>query len=98
MRKRNRASKTIQSEEIKMDELMFNEAEIEQVQESVPNKEYTVKVTHPSLRMRRAPNLQAEIAGLITDQGYYKIIDEANGWGQLENGNWIMLSYTEITY
>lgn len=77
-----------------MDELMFNEFD----QEPSPKKEYTVKVTHPSLRMRRAPNLQAEVVGLIQDQGYYKIVDEANGWGQLENGNWIMLSYTEITY
>ena len=58
--------------------------------------EYNVKVTHPSLRIRRAPNTQAEILGLITDQGVYKIVDEVNGWGQLEDGNWIMLSYTQI--
>lgn len=59
-------------------------------------KTYKVKVTHPSLRMRRAPNTQAEVYDLITDQGVYKIIDEVNGWGKLENGCWIMLSYTEI--
>ena len=61
-----------------------------------PPKTYKVKVTHPSLRMRRAPNTQAEVYDLITDQGIYTIIDEVNGWGQLENGYWIMLSYTEI--
>ena len=61
-------------------------------------KNYKVKVTHPALRMRKAPNLQAEVAGLICDKGYYEIIDEVNGWGQLENGNWIMLSYTQVTY
>ena len=61
-------------------------------------KKYRVKVTHSSLRMRKAPNLQAEIAGYIQDEGYYDIVDEANGWGKLENGNWIMLSYTEIAY
>lgn len=59
-------------------------------------KTYKVKVTHPSLRMRRAPNTQAEVYDLITDQGIYEIVDEANGWGQLKNGYWIMLSYTEI--
>ena len=61
-----------------------------------PPKTYKVKVTHPSLRMRHAPNTQAEVYDLITDQGIYTIIDEVNGWGQLENGYWIMLSYTEI--
>ncbi len=60
-------------------------------------KIYKVKVTHPSLRMRKAPNLQAEVVGFIRDKGYYTIVDEANGWGQLENGNWIMLSYTQVT-
>ncbi len=59
-------------------------------------KTYKVKVTHPSLRMRRAPNTQAEVYDLITDQGIYEIVDEVNGWGKLENGCWIMLSYTEI--
>lgn len=57
---------------------------------------YKVKVTHPALRVRRAPNTQAEVIDLITDQGIYTITDEVNGWGQLENGYWIMLSYTQI--
>ena len=57
---------------------------------------YKVKVISPSLRMRYAPNTQAEVYGLITDQGIYTITDEVNGWGQLENGYWIMLSYTKI--
>lgn len=57
---------------------------------------YKVRVTHPSLRMRYAPNTQAEVYGLITDQGIYTITEEVNGWGLLENGYWIMLSYTEI--
>lgn len=59
-------------------------------------KTYFVKVTHPSLRRRRAPALSGEEVGLITDQGIYKIFDEVNGWGKLENGDWIMLSYTKV--
>ena len=57
---------------------------------------YKVKVTHPSLRMRYMPNTQSDVYDLITDQGIYEIVDEANGWGKLENGYWIMLSYTQI--
>lgn len=59
--------------------------------------EYKVKVMHPSLRIRRAPNTQAEVVGLITDQGIYTILDEANGWGMIGENKWIMLSYTQIT-
>ena len=59
---------------------------------------YKVHVTHPSLRRRGAPNLSAEVKGLIQDQGYYEIFDEANGWGKLEDGSWIMLTYTERVY
>lgn len=66
-------------------------------EEPVDNS-FIVKVTHPSLRIRRAPNASAEVVGRITDQGKYKIIDQVNGWGKLESGNWIMLSYTEIVH
>ena len=79
-------------------ELEEDDITISEPTEDKKKKIYTVKVTHPSLRRRAAPNLQAEILGLITDQGYYDIYDEANGWGQLEDGSWIMLVYTEISY
>lgn len=67
------------------------------VEEPVVNKSYNVKVMHPSLRIRRAPNTQAEVVGLITDQGIYTILDEVNGWGMIGENKWIMLSYTQIT-
>lgn len=72
--------------------------EIEIKEEIKPEKDflYKVKVMHPSLRMRRAPNTQAEVYDLIKDQGIYEIVDEVNGWGKLKNGCWIMLSYTQI--
>lgn len=62
------------------------------------NKEpagFWVRVTHPSLRKRRAPDTQAEVIGYITDFGRYKIINEKSGWGELLDGSWIMLRYTE---
>ena len=68
------------------------------IEEQKPKELYSVKVTHPSLRRRVAPSLSSEVAGFITDQGIYKIYDEVNGWGKLENGNWIMLSYTKVVY
>ena len=56
---------------------------------------YQVKITHPSLRQREAPTKEAKVLGLITDQGVYNIIDEQNGWGQLEDNSWVMLTFTE---
>jgi hypothetical protein len=66
------------------------------IEEPAVNNTYKVKVTHPSLRIRRAPNLQAEVVDTIRDQGYYTILDEVNGWGKIGDDKWIMLSYTEI--
>lgn len=54
-----------------------------------------VKVTHPSLRMRKAPDSGAEVIGLITDQGEYGLLEVKDGWGKLDNGAWIMLQYTQ---
>ena len=61
---------------------------------SKPDKLYEVKVRHPSLRRRREPSTDSEILGLITDKGVYSIYVENQGWGQLEDGSWIMLEFT----
>lgn len=60
-----------------------------------PTPIFKVKVTHPSLRMRRAPSKDAEVAGLITDMEQYDIFAVEGEWGQLANGNWIMLSFAQ---
>lgn len=60
-----------------------------------PSPIFKVRVTYPSLRMRRTPNRGGEIVGLITDQGQYDIFAVEGEWGQLANGNWIMLSFTQ---
>ena len=60
-----------------------------------PSPIFQVKVNHPSLRMRRAPSKEAEVAGLITDMGWYDIFTVEGEWGQLANGNWVMLSFTQ---
>lgn len=51
-----------------------------------------VKVTHPSLRRRSAPN--GNIVGVITDRGQYDIFEEHDGWGRLSDNTWIMLQFT----
>lgn len=55
---------------------------------------YSVRVTHPSLRARKAPSFDAAIDRLITDQGVYEIFKQENGWGQLSDENWIYLEFT----
>lgn len=72
--------------------------EVEKSLEEKPQQKiiYTVKVTHPSLRMRKGPSLSADVVGFITDEGIYGIVDENNGWCKLENGNWIMATYTKV--
>ena len=59
-----------------------------------PSPIFTVKVTHPSLRVRCAPTGNAEVVGLITDGGIYDIFAVDGEWGQLADGNWIMLTFT----
>lgn len=63
--------------------------------EDLPEPLYKVQVTHPSLRRRSTPEIAENVIGVITDRGIYTITNERNGWGQLEDGSWIMLQYTE---
>ena len=89
MRKR----KVVQQNE---DELLLikEEEPEEKIEETKSTPKFKVKINCPQLRRRRAPNLQAEVVNIINDWGIYDIYDEVNGWGKLEDGNWIMLSYT----
>lgn len=63
--------------------------------DTAPAPCFKVKVTHPSLRIRRAPSLSAEVVGLITNFGVYDIYDTLDGWGKLADETWIMLKYTK---
>lgn len=66
----------------------------EEVVEVVRNPLYQVKVTHPSLKKRNGPSLNATQIGLITDKGTYDIYAQENNWGQLEDSAWICLDFT----
>ena len=60
-----------------------------------PSPIYKVRVTHPSLRVRSAPSGNANVVRLITDGGLYDIFAIQGEWGQLADGNWIMLTFTQ---
>lgn len=55
---------------------------------------FQVKVEFPC-RRRSEPRGQAKELGTITNGIIYDIYAEKNGWGQLEDGSWIALSYTK---
>ena len=69
----------------------------EPVQEEVLSPLYSVQVTHPSLRRRAEPDVNGAVMGLITDRGIYEIFKVEGEWGQLSDGSWIMLSFTNKT-
>lgn len=81
-----------------MEEIII-EPQVEEAKEQVFEKVicplFEVQVTHPSLRRRSTPEIAENVVGVITDRGIYKIYDERDGWGQLEDGSWIMLQYTK---
>lgn len=70
---------------------------IEVYEEEEPMWSYDVKVNADRLRKREYPSAGAPVVGLIQDRGIYRIIreDETAQWGQLKEGCWIMLKYTE---
>lgn len=59
-------------------------------------KEYKVKVTANSLRIRKGAGVVYSTVGYINDKGIYAIVDEKGGWGKLKSGKgWISLKYTK---
>ena len=54
---------------------------------------YKVQVLHPSLRRRAGPSVDNDVLGTITNQGIFEVYAQQNGWAQLKDGSWIMLSY-----
>lgn len=54
-----------------------------------------VRVTAPNLRKRLAPSEKGQVIGYITDHGTFQLKEIKDGWGRLEDGAWIMLSFTE---
>jgi len=56
-----------------------------------------VRVNVLSLNIRRGPALNASLAGTLRRDQVVEITRELNGWGEIPNVGWIMLSYTVAT-
>lgn len=57
---------------------------------------YTVKVkVNTHLNVRKGPGKDRDIVAKLNNGDKVKIVEEVDGWGKLENGNWISLKYTE---
>lgn len=57
---------------------------------------YTVKVKVNSvLNVRKGPGTDRDKVGSLKNGDKVKIVEEVDGWGKMENGNWISLKYTE---
>lgn len=87
-----RKKRIIQQPEVVVENIEEKETIIEEKEEMWG---YDVKVTAIRLRTRESPNSGAKVVALIQDHGIYRVVKEENGWGQLKDGSWIMLKYTE---
>ena len=65
-------------------------------QVSTPTAAFKVRVTDPSLNVRKGPGTNYPIAGTIKDMGVYTIVETQGSWGKLKSGaGWISLNYTK---
>ena len=74
----------------------FENAFIAKSDQGVPGLLYKVKVTAGSgLNIRLGPGKEYSKAGALEYGDVVGIYKEETGWGQLTNGNWISLEYTD---
>lgn len=53
-----------------------------------------VRVNISALNIRSGPGTKHKIVGVAKQGQAYTIVDEKNGWGEIDTGGWIKLSYT----
>lgn len=56
---------------------------------------YKVKIRVPLLNYREQPKANGTIKGTVSKNTEHLIVKEDGEWGQLENGYWIKLEYTD---
>ena len=75
--------------------------ELEPIEEPQPVKEpepYRAKVKISFvkyLNIRTQPNLNCDVARTAQNNDILTIVKEQDGWGQLEDNNWVNLQYVE---
>lgn len=73
------------------------EPEIKKFEKEVKDSfhEYKAEATIPKLRVREAPNSEAESIDTISQGQSVTIVEEKNGWGKTKYGKgWVNLKYT----
>lgn len=70
---------------------------IEKKEKIIKDESFFVSVTSDSLNVRSTPKNDddSNIVYQITDHSTHKINGTSNGFGRIEDGNWIMLEYTK---
>ena len=62
---------------------------------SLADSGYQVRVTSDALRIRSEPDAASELIGYLEYGDTVTVLEEADGWGRLVNGEWIKLDFTE---
>jgi len=87
MKQRDKEIKNI--EEVAVDSTPYVEPKKEVFQE------YKAEATIPKLRVREAPNSEAESIDTISQGQSVTIVEEKDGWGKTKYGKgWVNLKYT----
>ena len=47
------------------------------------------------INVRKGTGTDRDVVGKLNNGDKVKIVEEVDGWGKMENGNWISLKYTE---
>ena len=55
-----------------------------------------VRIKVSRLNIRRGPSLNSPVVGTATRDEEYNLLQEVNGWGEIEHEQWISLYYTEV--
>ena len=94
---RDKKYRLVKPVNVETDEEMekFEEKVKENFRKPTPDfQEYKVEATIPKLRVREAPNVDAEEIDAITKGQTVTIVDEKDGWGKTKFGKgWVNLKY-----
>lgn len=73
----------------------FRKQKIEETKEEAKNVfiPYKVESTIPKLRVREAPNVDAEEMDYVTRGQSVTIVEEKDGWGKTKFSGWVNLKY-----
>ena len=72
------------------------EPKVKPVEKPIEKKafsEYQVQINYSTLKVRKGPGSNYDAIGFVKNLERYTILAEENGFGKIDEGKWIMLSY-----